>query len=397
MEDQEFEELTQERKLANAVEATLREFLLLPDEHAYVATTLWILHSHLRDVSGEFLPNATPRLYFGSDKPGAGKTLATELVTKMSYKGEMILEPTSHSITTMLNVDKATPGLDEIDLYFGNGRGNTRTRAILNGGYKKGGRVTRERGGEVEWQNCHGPLIMNGKNASRFLNHENFATLRDRSIAIVLQRKQPGVRLGRYDSEKHDMRLFLLMSRLMKWGQSNGRAIVKINVETIIPEEIDNRDRELWTILFRLAQHLGGEWPQRVEAAARAFVLGERDVEEDETFVDPYEELLGAVRAVFREGEEFLSTVDILDRLGELEELPQLMDEWVGFKGSTMGLSRGLGVSGVKHVRVQVDGDQQWGYSRRSLGSGPVATAQPVAGRHHQAEGDFGWWDEPAA
>lgn len=361
-------EVTPEQKLANAVEVTFREFMSFPDEYAYTASVLWVMHTHLRTVTGEFLPYITPRLYFGSNKAGCGKSLATELATRMSYNGRLIAEPTPPSVTTMLNVDMATPGLDEIDLLFGTGRGKGQMRTILNSGYKKGALVTRQRSDEVDWQNCHGPVAMNGKNANRFLNHPNFETLRSRSISIVLERKKPGAYVNRWDPEVHEGRLHGLMGRLKQWGLANGRDIVKINVEAIIPPEIDNRDREIWKVLFQVSEHLGGDWPQRCELAAKAHVLGDHQLITDHENVDPYEELLTNVKACFADDESFLSTVDILDRLDELEEPTQLRNEWVGFKGATMGLSRGLSVHNIKHVRVSRDGDQCWGYTRRGLG-----------------------------
>lgn len=377
--ESDLKEITPEQKLANAVEATFREFMAFPDEYAYTASVLWVMHTHLRSVSGEFLPYITPRLYFGSNKAGCGKSLATELATRMSYNGRMVAEPTPPSITTMLNVDMATPGMDEIDLLFGNGRGNNQMRTILNSGYKKGAEITRQRSDEVDWQNCHGPVCMNGKNANRFLNHANFETLRDRSISIVLERKKSGTYINRWDPEIHEGRLYKLMGRLKQWGLANAREIVRVNVDAVIPTEIDNRDREIWKILFQVAEHLDGDWPERCLLAAKAFVLGDHQLVTDHEDVDPYDELLANVKLCFADDEEFVSTVDILDRLDELDEETSLRNEWVGFKGATMGLARGLGVHGIKHVRRQHDGDQQWGYTRRSIGLRPAVVLELAA------------------
>lgn len=359
-------ELSAEQLLANEVEGVFRQFMFMPNKHAYAVSTLWVFHTHLRRVDGAFLPYVTPRLYFGSKTAGCGKSLATELTVRMSHNGEMVLEPTPPSIVSMMNEDRATLGFDEIDMYFGRGRARETMRAILHGGYKRGSYVTRERDRATEKRNVHGPICLNGKNADVFLESENFAPLRTRSIPIILEPKPAGYQADRFNPEVHEARLLGLMQRLRRWGLANGRRINDIQLDGLMPSEIANRAEEIWAVLFRVAVHLGGEWPARCEAAARAFVLGEWAAD-DSPCVSPSEELLSSVRAVFGEGEEFLSTATILERLADLPQQPSLMAEWGSERASTMGLSRGLAVFGVEHVRRQVDGVQTWGYVRADL------------------------------
>lgn len=362
--------------LANEIEQVFRQFMYMPNEHSYTVSTLWVMHTHLRSAEGTFLPYITPRLYFGSKMAGCGKSLATELTTKMSHNGEMVLEPTPPSITTMMNQDLSTLGFDEIDTYFGRGTGRGSMRAILNGGYKKGSFVTRQRADECDRLNCHGPICLNGKNANLFMTSEKFETLRTRSISIILEMKPANYEIDRFNPEKHDAMLRDYMLRLKKWGVANARSIISISVDDVMPKAIANRAEEIWTVLFRLAAFLGGEWAQRCEAAARAFVLGEWD-EEDVPCVSPAEELLANVRACFLDSDEFLPTAVMLDRLEELPQPTSLMEMWDTERSATMGIARGLAVFGIEHVRQQREGVQVWGYTRESLGieSAPVLAA----------------------
>lgn len=365
------EELTYDQKLARRVEGTYRNFMAFPDEHAYTVTALWVLHAHLRKPSGEFVPYITPRLYFGSQEPGAGKSLATELTALMAG-GRMIGEPTAPGLTTMLNIERMTPGMDEIDLLFGtSARSHSSIRTILNMGYKRGGNIIRERLSEVDWQEVHGPIVMNGKNLKRFLNHDSFDALRTRTIAIPLTKKDPSVKLSRWRPSVHEETLMTLARELRAWGIASSRYVTKIDVEEIIPELIDNRDREIWEVLFQIADHIGGVWPDRVNLAARAYVLGERTLERG-VQVDPYDELLANVRSVFEETEDYLPTVEILDRLDLLENPGQLRREWTSIKSMEMGLANGLRESGVAKVRKRIGDEQPWGYTRASVGLEPI-------------------------
>ena len=60
--------------LLDDVDALPRPLRRLPDEHARVAHTLWIAHTHLMDCW-----ESTPRIAFLSPEPGSGKTRALEV------------------------------------------------------------------------------------------------------------------------------------------------------------------------------------------------------------------------------------------------------------------------------------------------------------------------------
>lgn len=365
-------EFTQDQLLLREVQATFEQFVWAPNKHCHTVTTLWVAHTHLRKSlasGGEFLPYITPRLYFGSKIAGCGKSLALKVTTRLSHNGEMILSPTTAGIITMINEDRATLGFDEIDTFFGrNGSGRDTMRAVLNGGYEHGTRIPRQAQYASDKQNIHGPIAMAGKNAAAFTGSDGFETLRTRSISIILDRKPADAYVDQFDPELHNSRLRGLMERLKDWGVANAKEITGIDVGEIIPKEIINRDREIWTVLFRIAQFVGDEWPERVERAARAFVLGEWD-KDDTPCVSPAKELLTCVRAAFEDGEEFLPTAEILFRIREPGPLrPSLADEWTSVRSAEMGLASGLGVHGIESVRPMIDGVQAKGYTRFDLG-----------------------------
>jgi hypothetical protein len=132
---------------------------------------------------------------------------------------------------------------------------------------------------------------------------------------------------------------------------------------------LDNRDEEIWSILFRIAAFLGGDWPARIEAAARAMVLGE--YEQDECPVQsPAEELLTWVRASFRDNEDFLPTRILLQRImSEADSSSWFMREWRNPMAAAKGLARTLNdVYAITPERATYEGKQERGYHREDVG-----------------------------
>jgi hypothetical protein len=368
---------TPDQLLANQVERVYREFMHMPNDSAYVVSTLWTMHTHLRDNEGRLLPRVTPRLYFGSKQPGAGKSLATELTIALSFNGEMIGDPSPPSIVAMMNEDHATLGFDEIDTHFGRGANSKlRMKGILNMGYRRGGaKVTQVRGGVAERLDPFGPMVLNGKNASVwFMPDGPFDTLRSRSISIILEPKPRDIVLARYNPELHEDRILALRDRLARWGGNAASSILSIPIEGLMPAEIANRAEEIWTVLFRIANYLGDAWPERVEKAASTFALG-KWAPEDEPILDPFEELLANVQATFTDDDEFLPTGEILVRLEALPQRTSIMDEWQSDRAAEMGLANGLAVYEVHADRGYWKGTQVRGYSRDAVGLDPPQLA----------------------
>lgn len=351
-------------QLAREVEGTFRQFLHLPNQHTFTVSTLWTLHTHLRDVEGRFLPYITPRLVYLSKAAGAGKTTALELTTYLSHNGEMVIDPTPPSIVTLIDSNRSTLGFDEIDLYFGRGSARSSMRTILNGGYKRGAYVTKRRNDETVRENIHAPVAMAGKNATSFLTLERFDTLKSRSHCIIMEPKPSDVETDYFDEEVHLPRIRHLAERLKRWGLQHGRGITSSDPQ--IPREIHNRNREIWKVLFQVAGHLGEEWPQRCEEAARAFILGEHD-ESHAPMESPADELLKWTRAVFSPEEDALPSVEIVGRLLDLPGEHWWQREWATERSATMGLARQLSIHGITHSKLYIEGSTPWGYTRADL------------------------------
>jgi hypothetical protein len=340
--------VTRDQQLLAEVEGAFRAFMAFPHEHAFTVATLWVAHTHLQPWS-----RITPRLYYGSKQAGCGKTMAMELTTLMSLNGEVVIEPTGPGLISKIHNDHATVGLDEIDLFFGTrGTARSKERAVINGGYKRGATVDRERQDETEKRNIHGPMVLAGKNAHKFLTAESFETLRTRSIPIILERKPAGLKLAKYRSDIHEDRLRGIARRMARWGQHNGRHITSLDVEKLLPAGIDNRDAEIWTVLFQIAAFVGGDWLDRVIAAARALVLNQWG-DDESPVLSPADELREAALGAFQPGEAFLPVSELVRRVRAVPGWWQR--EWTSPKGAAMSLAAELGTFRVEGTRAYVD------------------------------------------
>jgi hypothetical protein len=274
----------------------------------------------------------------------------------------------------MIDSERATLGFDEIDMYFGRGFGKTSMRTVLNGGYEKGTYVTKRRQDELVRENIHAPVVMAGKNATVFLSADKFDTLRTRSLVILMTPKPVDADdyITEFDPELHIPRMRTLSERLKRWGVHNAPSIISQRPD--IPREINNRNRAIWKVLFQIAHELGNEWPERVLAAANAFVLGKHEDNEN-IVLSPADELLEWVRVIFEDHEESIPSSVIVERLLDLPGNHWWQQEWTGERQATMSLARQLAVNGVEHSKLYINGSTPWGYKRVDLGLQPL---QPV-------------------
>lgn len=286
----------------------------------------------------------------------------------MAVNGEMVLSPTSFGLISLLDQDKACPGVEEVDKRVGmRGNKGQESMAIFLGHYKRGATITQRRGDKADRQCITGPMIFNGNNANAICHSRDFGPFRDRAFLYLLEKAPEDHYLVEYNPELHEDRLLNIRRRFKRWGMANYRAILDIEIDSLgMDKRIRNRQKEIWTILYRVSQFVGGEWPDRCQAAAKAFCLG--IYEGDELPVISHtEELLYATRNCFGPDDEFLSTDELLDRLCRLPAPPAMVFEWKSYKASTMGLSKALAAFGIVHVKESHNGERAWGYRREDL------------------------------
>jgi hypothetical protein len=330
------------------VENYLHRFVAYPSEHALVAHTLWIAHTHLID---EF--ETTPRLAFMSVEKESGKTRALE-VTALFVPNPILSISTSPACIVRL-VSKGEPTtilFDEIDGVFGNAKAqeaNADLRSILNGGYRRGAKVHRcvvqGKKVEIEELDSFAPVAVAGL-------RDLPDTLASRSIFIRMKRRAPDEKVESFRYRYHEDQAKPIRKALEDWCEEHGCNLA--GAEPELPKGIEDRAADSWEPLLAIADEAGNDWPKRARAAA-THLTGRAA---DETLTTGVE-LLAHIREAFGV-EEKLWTETLLRRLCDKDESP-----WRDVRGRPLndrGLASRLKHYGVKSKDVWSAGKTKKGY-----------------------------------
>ena len=120
----------------------LGRFVAYPSDHARIAHTLWIAHTHLMAQW-----ESTPRIAFLSPEPASGKTRALE-ITELLVPNPVVAVNVSPAYL-FRKVGNSEDGVatilfDEIDTVFGpKAKENEEIRGLLNAGHRRGGTAGR--------------------------------------------------------------------------------------------------------------------------------------------------------------------------------------------------------------------------------------------------------------
>jgi hypothetical protein len=169
------------------VESYLSRFVAYPSEHALVAHTLWIAHTHLME---EF--DTTPRLAFMSAEPMSGKTRALEVSEHLVWDPLMGFSMSAAVTVRLVAERRRTVLFDEIDAVYGTVKrqeANGELVAFMNAGYRRGAKAHRCATGngskhEAIVFEAYAPLAVAGL-------HDLPDALATRAIIIRMRRRAP--------------------------------------------------------------------------------------------------------------------------------------------------------------------------------------------------------------
>jgi 5S rRNA maturation endonuclease (ribonuclease M5) len=338
------------------VEAWLRRYLILPNEHAYVAVTLWAAHAHALACF-----ESTPRLAFLSPEPECGKTRALELLELLVPHPMLAVNATPAALFRAVGDQEHRPTLlfDEIDALFGpKAKEHEELRSLLNAGHRRSGTAYRCVGEGTKQQVQAFPAF-----AAVALGGIGDLpdTLRSRSIVIPMRRRAPGEVVVPFRQREAAPVGARLRDGLARWMAASHERLLAIPV---MPEGVTDRAADGWEPLLAIADAAGGSWPERARVAAVALVAHTREQAPSLGI-----RLLEDLRTIFeREGKEALPTSVLLERLHRLEESP-----WSSLRGKPLdayGLARRLGAFEIRSKNIRDGGDGRRvvkGYDRSSF------------------------------
>jgi len=347
----------------DTVRGHLSRFVAWPIQAALDLATVFCAHTHVVDQKERLMFDTSPRLALVSDTAASGKTAALDLVGRLSLNGQRVIDPTPATYANMVDEDRSTILVDEVDVLFGaSGNAKQTLRGMLNAGYKRGTYWKRANKSKVD---VFAPLALAGLGA-KFRTAPVLEPLRTRSVIIEMR---PVVRDPRnpesyeaYRPREHSALTASIRTDLSNWARANAMLISQTWPQDV-PDGIENRLAEVCEPLFQVADAASGHWSESIRLAASELLLGEIPADRDEATLS--ERLLADLHAVFADADK-MSTVDIT---AGLYALPAAAwgKLWPNKNTAPRELAMLLAPLGVEPMPVDLDGHMLRGYHRWAL------------------------------
>jgi hypothetical protein len=269
---------------------------------------LWAVHTHL--VVETY---TSPRLQIDSPVHESGKTTCLGHLQRLCLRSVQMASLASPALLTrMLDIEMRTLLIDEVDRSLSPDKeGVADLLAVLNSGYKRGATrpvLVPAKGGqwEVKEMPTFAPVAMAG-------NSPNLPDdTRSRSIRVLLLPDPDNVEETDWESIEEDASV--LHDQIADWAEQV-RDDVRAN-KPPMPEGITGRFREKWAPLKRVAVAAGGRWADAVdEMSLRDKEEYEMDKEDGLVRERPHVVLLRHVHESWIEGEQFVGSEELIDRL----------------------------------------------------------------------------------
>lgn len=319
-------------EVLDAARAFIRRYVVLSDDQAD-AVALWAAHTWALDAA-----DATPYLAITSPEKRSGKSRLLESLSLLVARAWFTGRTSPAALYRKIDAEGATLLLDESDAAFGGDKEYSEAlRGVLNTGWRRGGKTTAciGQGANIT---THDFATFGPKGIAGIGKLPD--TVADRAIPIVMKRRAPGERVGRFRWREAEAEAVPLRDRLEAWAAVQMAPLRDARPE--LPPELDDRAADVWEPLFAIADAVGGDWPATTRRAAVTLMTGE--AREDNSLGV---RLLGDVRAIFDERRrDRLSTADIVAVLIGDEGAP-----WGDLRGKPLdarALARMLRKYGVK-------------------------------------------------
>lgn len=304
--------------LLDEVHAFIRRFVIFPSPHEIVFLTLWVAHTWA--ISAAW---ATPYPRIFSPVPRCGKSTLIEVLWHLVRQPKSAANITAAALFRLIARDTPTILLDEVDQQFS---GDPEMRAaigsVLNAGYKRGaGSIVVRCVGTSHEPTEFETFCPKALGTLDVLGVLKASTL-DRTVPVRLERKDPGQACERFRPRAHAARAAELTALL-----EAGIGIMLHELESAdpeLPDQLNDRAREVWEPLLAIADAAGGTWSSRAREAAMA-LSGTREDDEEHHGI----ELLRHLRELFdRNPDPVMGSAQLARALTDRDEWP-----WAGWRG----------------------------------------------------------------
>ena len=328
----------------------LNQYVVLP-KHADVAIALWLVHTHVTDVT-----DYTPYILVTSPVRECGKTTLLEILSHLAHRAQFTGGITAAGLYRRIHRLQPTMLLDELDGRL-RGDGGELLRCVLNTGFQRGGKMTICVGddhADTDF-NTFCPKVLAGIGRV-------WDTVTSRSIPIRLARasREELSKLRKVRGDTIADICLPYQRRIRRWVADVTDSL-EAGGDVVTPTELGARQCDVWRPLLAIADAASVTWGQKARAAAVA-LHGVAEEEGDYGLL-----MLQDVHDLFesrRTDAVFTST--ILEVLCAREDRP-----WPEYRHDRPITARGvaslLGRFGVKPTTVRIGESVSKGYKIESL------------------------------
>ncbi len=290
--------------LLDEIETYIGRFVIMGDRERTVIA-LWTFHTWAFEAA-----DTTPYLDVSSPVKQCGKTRLFETLELLVRRPQFGANHTEATLFRTIDQKEPTLLLDEIDRTFGKDpKLYAGIMAVLNTGYRHGAMIPRNVG---EGSN------MKVKDFKTFCP-KAFAgigslpdTLADRSVPIRLERRAPSQIVERFRERRERQRTEGLRERLAKLAEASFDVLDQ--AEPGLPDDLSDRQQDVWEPLLAIADLAGADWPGRARSAAIG--LHSERSDENNSILLPE-----ASREIF-DGQVVVRSKDFIRNLVDIEDGP---------------------------------------------------------------------------
>lgn len=346
--------------VAEDVRRALLAHVVFPSEADADAATLWIFGTYLMDAW-----RLWPKLLVQSPEKRCGKTTFLEVVEAHVFRGLMTASITGAALFRSIEKWSPTLLIDEADRFL---RDNDEINGIINAGHtRRTARVIRN----VEVNGVHEPCVFSTWAAQGIASiGSQLDTLEDRSIRIGLRRRLESEQVEEVPAEFFGKRQ-IVRRQILCWATD---VLGRIRDSDLQPPTCGNdRARNNWAPLYRIASALGGPWPKRIGAAYALKEQAGMEAEESAGVM-----VLRDAMEVFAERRaDRMQSSELVAALVEMEDRP--WPEWKrGKPMTTTSLARLLKPFGVKPRKIRFNSQTLSGYQRGDIEAAHIRYCPPL-------------------
>jgi putative DNA primase/helicase len=333
-------ELVPGAEILDDLVAVFSRYVVLP-AHGARALALWTLHAWAHDAAA-----VSPLVVLVSPEKRSGKTTTLLLLRYVAPRPLPAANVTAPVLFRAVERWRPTLLVDEADTFLAE---NAELRGIINSGHVRAMAQTIRCVGDE-----HEPrTFATWAPKALALIGRLHDTLRDRSIVLEMRRRLRSERVERLRGDQ-DAAFADLRRRAARWAADSLEALRVADPE--LPDALGDRAADNWRPLVAIADLAGGTWPARAREAALALSgEGTTDTESIRTA------LLADIRAAFEELGQRITSADLAERLGRMEERP--WPEWHrGRPISVRQVANLLRPFGIEPTTIRAGEDRGKGY-----------------------------------